>query len=151
MTTAASEEALELFGVSRVCERGEQPRRARKLWEQSIASGLPAQTNRIARMALARQAKRKGDVELACKVWRSAVGNSREGYEAYEQLASYFERKARQPEKALEIVREALAELSRAEREGTILSSAFLRTQARFERRRQRLERKTQVVLTSVS
>jgi uncharacterized protein len=144
-------EALELFGASCVCGRGEQPGRARKLCEQSIRSGLPAQADQMARMALARLAKREGDMESACQVWRSAVGNSRQGYEAYEQLASYFEHKGRQPQKALEIVRQALAELSRAQREGTILSRTFLRTQARFERRRQRLERKTRQVLTSVS
>ena len=144
-------EALELFGASCVCERGEQPRRARKLCEQSIRSGLPAQADRMARKALARLAKREGDIESACQVWRSAVGNSRQGYEAYEQLASYFEHKGRQPQKALDIVREALAELGRAQRDGTILPRAFLRTQERFERRRQRLERKTQEVLTSVS
>jgi Tfp pilus assembly protein PilF len=147
----ATEKALDLFGASRVCERGGQTKRARKLCEQSITSGLPAQVDRRARKALARLAKRGGDLESACEIWRSAVGNSREGYEAYEQLASHFEHKARQPEKALEVVREALAELGRAEREGTILSGAFLRTQARFERRRQRLEHMTQKVLTSVS
>jgi hypothetical protein len=97
-----------------------------------------------------RLAKREGDIESACQVWRSAMGNSRQGYEAYEPSASYFEHKGRRPQKALEIVREALAELSRARQEGTILFRAFLGTQARFERRRQ-LERKTREVLTSVS
>ena len=60
-------------------------------------------------------------------VWRSAEGYSRQGYEAYEQ------------------------EAPNSEREGTILSGALLRTQERFERRRQRLERETQEFLTSVS
>ena len=147
----ATERALDLFSASRVCERGGQTKRARELCELSITSVLPAQADRMARKALARLAKREGDLESACEIWRSAVGNSREGYEAYERLASHFEHKTRQPEKALEVVREALAELGRAEREGTILPGAFLRRQARFERRRQRLEHMTQMVLTGPS
>lgn len=147
----ATEKALDLFGASRVCERGGQTKRARRLCEQSITSVLPAPVDRRARKALARLAKREGDLQSACEIWRSAVGNSREGYEAYEHLASHFERKAHQPEKALKVVRDALAELGRAEREGTILSGALLRTQARFERRRRRLEHMTRMDLTSVS
>jgi len=94
------EDGLELFGVSRICEKRGEDTRARKLYEKSIASFLPAETNRAARRSLARLAKRQGDFELACELWKDAVGNSRHGYEAYEQLAIYYERNARDPEQA---------------------------------------------------
>ncbi len=85
------QDGLELFGVSRICERRGENTRARKLYEKSIASVLPAETDRAARRSLARLAKRDGDFALACELWRSSLGNSRQGYEAYEQLAIYYE------------------------------------------------------------
>jgi hypothetical protein len=36
-------------------------------------------------IAVARLAKREGDFELACELWKEALGNSSHGYEAYEQ------------------------------------------------------------------
>jgi hypothetical protein len=66
-----------------------RPARARPQASQSIASFLPTETDREARRSLARLAKREGDFELACQFWKDALGNSRYGYEAYEQLAIY--------------------------------------------------------------
>src|ERR1700740_233613 len=105
------QDALELFGVSRICEKRGEDTRARGLYEKSIASFLPTETDRAARRSLARLAKREGDFELACELWKEALGNSRHGYEAYEQLAIYYEHKARDPEQAQRIVRQALNEL----------------------------------------
>jgi hypothetical protein len=70
------------------------------------------------------------------------LGNSREGYEAYEQLAIYYEHEAREPRRALALAREALAQLRRANQVGTIAAAEFRRTKARFEHRMLRLERK---------
>ena len=75
---------------------------------------LPAETDRAARRSLARLAKREGDFRLACELWNGALGNSRHGYEAYEQLAIYYEHKARDSEQALHVVRQAVDELHRA-------------------------------------
>ena len=91
---------LELYGVSRMCERRGEVKRARKLYEQSIASVLPAETDRAARRSLARLAKRDGDFGLARELWENTLGNSREGFEAYEQLAIYYEHRAREPQYA---------------------------------------------------
>lgn len=71
------------------------------------------------------------------------MGNSREGYEAYEQLAIYFEHERHQPLQALAIVRKALAELHRAKQTRKIASNTFHRAKARFEHRVARLERRT--------
>jgi uncharacterized protein len=138
------QDGLELFGVSRICEKRGEDTRARSLYEKSIASFLPIETDRVARRSLARLAKRQGDFELACELWRDALGNSRHGYEAYEQLAIYYERKARDPEQAQEIVHQALDELRRAIQVGDIAPGPYRDIKARFDHRMERLGRKSQ-------
>ena len=144
------QDGLELFGVSRICEKRGQHTRARKLYEKSIASRLPTETDRAARRSLARLAKREGDFELACELWKDALGNSRHGYEAYEHLAIYYEHKARDPEQAQQIVRQALNELRRALQVGDITPGAYREFKARFDRRMERLERKSRKSLLDV-
>jgi hypothetical protein len=137
------QDGLELFGVSRICEKRGEEIRARTLYEKSIASFLPTETDRVARRSLARLAKRQGDFELACELWKDALENSRHGYEAYEQLAIYYERKVRDPEQAREIVKQALDELRRAIQVGDIAPGPYREIKARFDNRLQRLERKS--------
>src|ERR1043166_5527550 len=136
------QDGLELFGVSRICERRREDIRARNLYEKSIASILPAATDRAARRSLAKLAKRQGDFQLACELWQDALGNSRHGYEAYEQLAIYYESKAREFEKARQVVEQALDQLDRAMQTGDIALSAYHEIKAKFDYRMQRLERK---------
>jgi tetratricopeptide (TPR) repeat protein len=138
------QDGLELFGVSRICEKRGEDLRARSLYEKSIASFLPTETDRAARRSLARLAKRQGDFELACELWRGALGNSRHGYEAYEQLAIYYERKAGDAEQAQTIVQQALDELRRAIQVGDIAPGPYREIKARFDHRIERLERKSQ-------
>ncbi|HXA79270.1 MAG TPA: ribonuclease H-like domain-containing protein [Candidatus Acidoferrales bacterium] len=135
-------DGLELFGVSRICERRGDSVRARKLYQQSIARELPRETDRAARSSLARLAKREGDLELARELWESTLGNSREGFEAYEQLAIYYEHRMREPHRAAALARRALLELRNAHRFGTIAPAACRERRAQFEKRLVRLERK---------
>jgi len=135
-------DGFELFGVSRICERRGEDLRARKLYERSIAFELPPETDRAARRSLARLAKREGDHALACSLWEGMLGNSREGFEAYEQLAIHYERRTREPHRAAALARKAIAELRRADRLGTIAPHAYRAGRARFEKRLVRLERK---------
>ena len=79
---------------------------------------------------------------MACELWKDALGNSRHGYEAYEQLAIYYEHKARDSEQALEVVREAIDELLRAIQTGDITPGAYREIKGRFDRRMVRLELK---------
>jgi len=136
------QDGLELFGVSRICEKRGEDTRARSLYEKSIASFLPTETDRVARRSLARLAKRQGDFGLACELWKDALGNSRHGYEAYEQLAIHYERNARDPEQARQIVQQALDELRRAIQVGDIAQGPYREIKARFDHRLERLERK---------
>jgi uncharacterized protein len=137
------EDGLELFGVSRICEKRGEHMRARKLYEKSIASFLPTETDRAARRSLARLAKREGDFDLACELWKDAVGNSRHGYEAYEQLAMYYEHNARNLEQARQVVLQAINELCRANQEGDITPGAYREFKVKFDRRLERLEFKS--------
>jgi hypothetical protein len=137
------EDGLEVYGVSRICERRGETTRARELYQHSIAAALPAEVERSARISLARLAKRQGDLALACKLWEDTLGDSREGFEAYEQLAIYYERTARQPERAAALVCQALAKLRQAHRLGLIAAEAYRRRRASFEYRLARLQRKT--------
>ena len=104
---------------------------------------MPTETDRVAGRSLARLAKRQGDFELACELWKDALGNSRHGYEAYEQLAIYYERTARDPKQAREVVQQALNELRRALQTGDIAPGPYREINTRFEHRMQRLERKS--------
>jgi uncharacterized protein len=137
------QDGLELFGVSRICEKRGEHMRARKLYEKSIASFLPTETDRAARRSLARLAKRDGDFDIACELWKDAVGNSRHGYEAYEQLAMYYEHNARNPEQARQVVLQAINELRRANQVGDITPGAYREFKVKFDLRLERLERKS--------
>ena len=135
-------DALEFFGISRICERRGESIRARKLYEHSIARVLPPDTDRVARWSLSRLAKREGDLALACELWEGMLGNSREGLQAYEQLAIYYEHQAREPHRAASLTRKALDELHRASKLGSIAPVAYRQRRASFEQRLVRLERK---------
>jgi uncharacterized protein YprB with RNaseH-like and TPR domain len=140
---SAMQDGLELYGLSRICERRGQAERARRTYEQSIGSVLPTETDRIARAALARLAKRDGDIERARELWQGMLGNSREGYEAYKQLAIYYEHDACDVRQALATTSEALAQLRRAHQAGMISAGNYRKAKLEFEHRRSRLERKT--------
>jgi hypothetical protein len=70
------------------------------------------------------------------------LGDTREGFEAYEQLAIYYERHTREPHRAAELAQKALAALRRANRLGTIAAPAYRQKKERFEKRLARLEHK---------
>jgi tetratricopeptide (TPR) repeat protein len=134
-------DGLELFGVSLICERRGDTARARKHYAQSLDAVLPADTDRAARRSLARLAKREGDLPLALKLWESILGGSREGLEAYKQLAIHYERHAREPRRAAVLVRKALAELRPANRKAGLSAALLRRYSNDFKHRLQRLDR----------
>jgi hypothetical protein len=71
------------------------------------------------------------------------VGNSRHGYEAFEQLAIYYEHTTRDPERALEVVQQAITALHNALQSGEIAPGAYREFKAKFDRRLERLARKS--------
>ena len=145
---ARGRDGFELLGVSRICERRGHAARARQLYECSIASDLPLPAAHLARKSLARLAKKEKDFAAACQLWTEILTDSRtegpisrDALDAYEQLAIHLERRAGQPHRAAVLVRQALAELRRANRLGALAASVCIRYRQRFEKRLLRLER----------
>ncbi|MFZ0737100.1 MAG: ribonuclease H-like domain-containing protein [Candidatus Acidiferrales bacterium] len=134
-----SADALELFGVSRICDRRGESARARGLYAQAIEGDLPPRADRAARSALARIAKRDGDFHLATSLWMDLREISRDGIEAYEELAKYYEHRAQEPQRAADLMGEALAGLRRARNAGIFPRALSAKFQSRLGFRLARL------------
>ena len=78
-----------------------------------------------------------------CELWEGMLGNSREGFEAYEQLAIYYEHRAREPHRAASLARKgAYPNFATRTASARSRSAAYRQRRARFEQRLARLERK---------
>ncbi|NLT68269.1 MAG: hypothetical protein GXX84_16825 [Acidobacteria bacterium] len=133
----------ELFGISRMLQKsGGEERLARRVYEKALESGLPADAERAARRELAFLAKRGCDFERANALWLELSNDSREGFRACEQLAIYYEHKARLPGKALAFSRQALAKLREAFHARRITLKEYQRRYAALQRRLTRLAAK---------
>ena len=137
---AADGDALELYGLSRLEQRRGTQDAARRLYERALAAGLPEEADRAARRALAQLAKRERDFDRATELWEDILGETRDGLDAYEQLAIYYEHRAGAPARALELTRQALAALRAAWQRGTVPPGAYRRLRERLGRRLERLE-----------
>jgi uncharacterized protein YprB with RNaseH-like and TPR domain len=154
-----TQDPLDLYGLSRLMQRHGEPARARELFETALRSGLPQHVERLAQRELAQLAKREQDYARAISLWeelrqastsakrqRSAVSledaqNALEAaIEAAEQLAIYYEHRAKQPRRAAELTSHAIAELRTAQRDGGIAAARATRIEARLARRLSRLE-----------
>lgn len=153
------DDPIETLGLSRILrKRGEQTR-ARKLYETALLSGLPGSLKRLAQRELAQLAKRQFDYTRAVSLWsalreppargthsnqspflpedaRRAVESS---IEATEQLAIHYEHRAKDPNRALALVREAIREVQAARRSGMITREYEMRICTRLTRRLERL------------
>src|SRR4029077_832656 len=76
---------------------------------------------------------------LANSLWEELCGDSREGLEAYEQLAIYYEHHARDSGRAAELTRVALRSLAQAARTGDLEPGRIRRWRHRLEHRLARL------------
>jgi len=133
------QDALEVYGVSRICDRRGHSTRARDLYAHAIARELPKPTDASARAALARLAKREGDFARAASLWLEMRGMTREGLEAYVELAKYYEHRARRPEQAVQLLDEALAALRSARSVGTVSPERSGKYRIEFRKRLARL------------
>ncbi len=106
-------ESLDLFGLSRFLRRRGDPQRAHSTCAQAIELGLPFEVDRQARCELALLAKRRGDHHDAAALWRELAKDEQNGVQACEQLAIYYERRRKDPRRALEFAQLALAKTRR--------------------------------------
>jgi uncharacterized protein YprB with RNaseH-like and TPR domain len=136
------QESLELYGVSRLLDRRGEHARARESYERALEAGLPATIDRAARHELARLAKRQREFGRAAELWQELAASPIPSFEACEQLAIHYERRAGNPREAESAAQLALKELHRAQRLGLVQAGRHARLAARLARRLDRLERK---------
>jgi uncharacterized protein YprB with RNaseH-like and TPR domain len=106
-------ESLDLFGLSRFLERRGERERAHSACTKALDAGLPAEFRLLAKRQLALLAKRDAHWERAVALWQEMAGDSRDGVEACEQLAVYYERHAKDLDRALEFAQLAVMKLER--------------------------------------
>ena len=135
--------AAELFGISRLLQRRGEERVAAELCRRAIEFGLPKEIEPVAQRELALLAKRGHDFELSNALWEKLLGGSAEGLRAYEQLAIYYEHRARMPHKAVMLSREALAQIREAFYDGRITEHKYIQWHSSFRHRLTRLTSKT--------
>ena len=158
----STHDPIDLCGLSRLMQRRGEPARARELYETALRSGLPRHVERLAQRELAHLAKREQDYIRAISLWeelrqgstsakRKKLGISLDdsqkaleaAIEAAEQLAMHYEHRAKQPQRAAELISHAIAELRSAQRDGGIAVARACKIEARLSRRLARLERRS--------
>ena len=157
-----TEDPLELYGLSRLLSRRGQRGRARECYERALLGGLPRPVQRQAQHELARLAKRERDYPRATSLWEGlrktpdsvaqrlprALASDEDSQralkaaiEAAEQLAIYYEHRARQPRRAADLTRSAIDELQNAKQRSRIQGGWTRKLEERLLRRLARLER----------
>jgi len=135
-------DALDLFGLSRFLARRGERERAHTACGEAIQSGLPVEVWAAARREFALHAKHKGDHDRAVKMWHDIAGDPREGVHACEQLAIHYERRVKDPERALEYAQLALVNLRRlyGRTRSPVERGRFVHLETRFLKRINRLQ-----------
>ncbi len=145
-------ESLDLFGLSRFLNKRGDRDRARAACSQALDLGLPAEHQPRARRELAQHAKRRGDHDHAVSLWQELVSESAnsaaeetdalDGIHACEQLAMYYERRARDLGRAVEFICLALAKVKqlRAASRSLYATPKFARLEEKLLNRAARLQ-----------
>jgi uncharacterized protein YprB with RNaseH-like and TPR domain len=158
---AETRDPIEVLGLSRIMRNRGHSKRARELYETALRFGLPRSVERLAQRELAQLAKRELDYTRAISLWGALCrapgpAHSKEAplyvedaqralesaIEAAEQLAIYYEHRAKEPQRALDLIRAAITELQAAERDGKIAGDRAGKIEARLARRFVRLKRR---------
>jgi len=106
-------ESLDLFGLSRFLQRRGEDDRAHFACMQALELGLPQEFRPKARRELALMFKRRGEHGRAVEIWLETVADPHNGIHACEQLAIYYERRAKDLAKAGQFAKLAVATLRR--------------------------------------
>ncbi|MBZ5499239.1 MAG: ribonuclease H-like domain-containing protein [Acidobacteriia bacterium] len=133
-------DAGELYGVSRMLHRHGEELLAQEGYQRALTCGLPQEADRMARRELALLARRHGDFDRATALWETLLDDSIDGIRAYEQLAIYYEHRAREPERAQALARSALTRLREAYLAGRLEAHQYRRWHAAFRHRLDRLQ-----------
>jgi uncharacterized protein YprB with RNaseH-like and TPR domain len=158
---AETRDPIEVLGLSRMMRNRGHSARARELYETALQFGLPRHVERLAQRELAQLAKRELDYTRAISLWDALCqapnpAKHKEtmllaedmqkalesAIEAAEQLAIYYEHRAKEPRCALDLMRAAIAELRDARSDGKFATDRASKIEARLARRFKRLERR---------
>jgi uncharacterized protein len=104
-------EALDLFGLSRYLQKRGEATLAESACVAARGRGLPVAYDAQAKSELARMAKRRGEHAQAAEIWQELVQDGECRSHACEELAIYYERRAKDFRKALEFALMGLKEL----------------------------------------
>jgi uncharacterized protein YprB with RNaseH-like and TPR domain len=137
-------DSLDLFGLSRFLQRRGDSGRAHTACAQALDLGLPAEIRPRARRELAQLAKQRGDHAQAVELWLEIISDPQDGVHACEQLAIYYERREKNPRKALEFAQLALGYVarSRAKRSDFLAAAKFARLERNLLKRIARLRQR---------
>lgn len=146
-------DSVDLLGLSRFLERRGESGGAHAACSQALHLGLPAELRPRASRELALLAKRNGDYAGAAALWLGLIGDSEEGVLACEQLAIYYERRAKDVARATEFALLGLAKLQRqrSRLRDPHAAGRALRQAERFQRRISRLEDKSRVAKRGIT
>ncbi len=161
---ADAHDPIDVLGLSRLMRKRGHASRARELHETALNFGLPRSVERLAQMELAQMAKRELDYARAISLWdavREPCGSRRpemavrteesekaleSAITAAEQLAIYYEHRAKEPRRALDLILAALSELQQAQRDAILAGGRLEKIKTRLDRRLQRLQRRCENV-----
>ena len=134
-------EAGEIYGISRMLQRRGEEVLAADGYQRALDFGLPQEAGRVARRELALLARRSGDFARANTLWEEMLRSSPLAMAAYEQLAIHYEHRAKDPDRALALTREAIIRLREANLSGQLGAQQFHRWHDAFRHRLARLEK----------
>jgi uncharacterized protein len=97
-------ESLDLLGLSKFLHRRGKKDWAHTACSQALHLGLPEEFVPQATRELAQMARQRGELARAAALWHELVAHSQDSLLACEQLAIHYERREKNPARALEFV-----------------------------------------------
>ena len=126
--------ALDLAGIGSVYEKVGRGAEAAAVYAAALEADLPAETRGRIRRRLSFLLKRAGEWDAALEWWREAAAEGE--FYAFEELAKYYEHRARQGPEALRWTQTALERLAASPQASRLQwESAFRHRLARLERK----------------
>jgi uncharacterized protein YprB with RNaseH-like and TPR domain len=138
-------DSRDLFGLARYLERRGEAQRAQDSCERALDAGLPAEIRPLALRELASMAKRRGEHERAAKIWHEMLADVGDAAHACEQLAIYYERRAKDILRASEFADLGAAKLRqlRGRTRDPLVAARAARLEDKFKARLARLAKRT--------
>jgi uncharacterized protein len=138
-------DSRDLFGLARYLQRRGEAERAQNTCERALDAGLPAEIRPLARRELALMAKRRGEHERAAKIWHEMLADVEDAAHVCEQLAIYYERRAKDILRAIEFAELGAAKLRqlRGRTRDPLVAARAARLEDKFMARLARLAKRT--------